>query len=165
MNKLEKEIQDCVGRNCLDRQHDIVCFNFSSAGFQECDVISVSKSGFIYEYEIKTSRADFGNDFRNKASKHERMENRHLNILKQEWQNVPNYFAFVCPTGIIPADKLPDYAGLYYYKDGYLLEVFKPPRLHNEYITMKILIELAKKLCRRLIYGCSYTEWQEKQVV
>ena len=31
---------------------------------QECDVISISKSNYIYEYEVKISRSDFKADFK-----------------------------------------------------------------------------------------------------
>jgi hypothetical protein len=33
--------------------------NITISEMQECDVISVSKSDYIYEYEVKISRADY----------------------------------------------------------------------------------------------------------
>lgn len=36
----------------------------------ESDYIAITKNGYVYEVEIKISRADFLNDFKHKEEKH-----------------------------------------------------------------------------------------------
>jgi hypothetical protein len=84
---------------------------------QECDVISVSKSDYIYEYEVKISRADYKKDF----------IKRNILIINENYTKtrkgelvylLPNYFNFVTPRDLITIDEVPDYAGLNLDEDG-----------------------------------------------
>ncbi|MCA8829413.1 hypothetical protein [Hymenobacter pini] len=71
----------------------------------EADVLVLRKTGYVAEYEVKVSRADFKADFR-KLSKHD--------FLKAGHQWCANEFWFACEEGLIQLDEVPEYAGLIY---------------------------------------------------
>jgi hypothetical protein len=66
------------------KHHRIVLPNSTTLFFWEADVISVANSGFVHEYEIKISRADYNQD----AEKHKH------NFIGHP-QNAPAYFWYV----------------------------------------------------------------------
>lgn len=106
----------------------------------ESDMISVTKSGYVHEYEIKISKKDFYADFL-KKEKHQVLkdgyyepseyEKKHIEIARHNELNGlsnqyikkltsdnkiklnrPNYFWYVIPDGLIDLSKIPDYAGI-----------------------------------------------------
>ena len=92
--------------------HSPITSHITIFGKNECDCISISKSDYIYEYEIKISRADFKKDF---------TKIKHTNIINENYTKVrkgetfyllPNYFNFVTPRDLIKLEEVPDYAGL-----------------------------------------------------
>lgn len=102
----------------------------------ECDVLSLNKSGYLTEYEVKISRSDFKADSRK----------RKILFYKQCYStfNQPNKFYYCCPPGLIKADEVPKFAGLIYVSDK--LEVIKTaPFMHKELIKKERVIE---KFCR-----------------
>lgn len=56
-----KEIQQAICKHQVLKYHPIVCENISP-NMYEHDVLSVSKSGYTYEFEVKISRQDFLKD-------------------------------------------------------------------------------------------------------
>lgn len=120
----------------------------------ESDKLIKTKSGLIYEFEIKISRSDFKNDFK-KKDRHIILEGvqTHLPIfetLNPIYQKMyeknylvsnfkkPNYFYYAVPDGLITVDEVPEYAGLIYIipDDGeYHFTWFRiakqAPKLHN----------------------------------
>lgn len=130
-----KEIQIAIGKRQVLYFHSPVCENISF-GFEEMDVMSVTKSGLICEFEVKISRSDFKADF--KKIKHQ----YHANGLKK---HLPNYFSYVCPKGLILESELPKYAGLYYYEAGQIDEIVKPPRIHS---IKRDIVKIMEKVCR-----------------
>lgn len=91
----------------------------------ESDYMAISRSGYTYEAEIKISHNDFLNEAKNKKRK--------LSVLRGEREEKrPNYFYYVCPTGIISVEELPDYAGLIYINDNRFTVVVNAPKLHKE---------------------------------
>ena len=78
----------------------------------ESDYLAITKSGYVYEVEIKISRADFSNDFKHKENKHLLLESD--TMIKTHPQGCPNYFYYAVPDGLISADDVPKYAGLMY---------------------------------------------------
>lgn len=114
-----------------------------------------TKAGYIYEFEIKISRADYQNDFKHKADKHlllnsklkqpsESLQQELLdNLLKHESKRypgitkeqvhtypdgtmVPNYFYYAVPDGMLQPDEVPPYAGLIY------ITTEKYPKYHRD---------------------------------
>lgn len=97
----------------------------------ESDVLKFTKSGYVYEFEIKISRADFKNDFKNKKKKHTLLEDKNSENSKR-----PNYFYYVVPKDMIDVEDVPDYAGLLYvfphsFGTFSFIEVKKAPSLHK----------------------------------
>ena len=127
----------------------------------ESDKLLETKSGYIYEFEVKISRADFKNDFKHKQAKHlvlmgsEKSGKTHLPCYEQmiEWnkhnpgsiekrygndprylvdaQKKPNYFYYAVPEGLISVEDIPEYAGLVYVTQSNIQIIKKAPRLHS----------------------------------
>lgn len=73
----------------------------------ESDFIAVTNSGYIREFEIKLSLNDFYND----AKK----ENRYTGQTKYDFLlsgKGPCEFYYIFPEGLIPFDKIPEWAGI-----------------------------------------------------
>jgi len=104
----EKEIQLILLLHLPSRKYNIP--NFQPFGWYEADILSITQSDYIYEYEIKTSSTDFCADFTNKRYKHMLLEGK----LKPSYHNIPRKFFFVCPDGLIDISRIPQYAGLVY---------------------------------------------------
>ena len=127
----------------------------------ESDKLIQTRSGLFYEFEIKVSRSDFKNDFKNKPDKHIILEGKEeflpsygkiLDENKHIWEKYyrvadkkkPNFFYYAVPEGLIDETEVPEYAGLIYvlpegekktrggeWCDGFYI-VKKAPKLHNE---------------------------------
>lgn len=103
----------------------------------ESDYLAVMRSDIVHEVEIKISRADFKNDVKNKKQKHLLLENG--NGVGGYSGEMPNYFYYAVPNGLIEVDEVPEYAGLLYVnpcgvkivKQGRMLttEKFDPTKL------------------------------------
>jgi hypothetical protein len=108
----EKTVQDAVYVHCAIKNHEIMVPN-SQLFKWESDMVSVTRTGFIHEFEIKVTRADFKQD-----AKKERARLLLDPVVKGYFQNYPcsrpNYFHYVVPDGLITANEIPEYAGLIY---------------------------------------------------
>lgn len=96
------------------------CPNFTPGRWWECDLWAVTKAGYVVEYEIKLSLADFTADRRKETTHRVRVEGRN------EWRRqnkhdllaagdcVPSRFFFAVPESLFDAirPKLPPFAGL-----------------------------------------------------
>lgn len=71
----------------------------------EADLVALTRSGFLHEYEIKTTKADYLRDFRAKIGKHGQMEHKSFELK-------PNYFWVVAAFEIERIEDFPPYAGL-----------------------------------------------------
>lgn len=101
----------------------------------ESDKLIETRSGLIYEYEIKVSKSDYKNDFKNKKDKHVILEGKEERIPSYEEHKKrfnyygndlsdtyyrtenfkkPNYFYYAVPEGMIDVSEVPSYAGLIY---------------------------------------------------
>lgn len=126
----EKRIQHKLSGYLLGKGHDVVIPNVSwSWLYWEADLISVTKAGYMYEFEIKITRSDFEADFRKR--KHQDLKRGAKNI------RIPNYFSYVAPLVAMPLC-VPDYAGLYEVrKSGWydheleLVTIRKPALIHR----------------------------------
>jgi len=121
----------------------------------ESDKLLWTKAGYIYEFEIKISRADYKNDFKHKADKHlllsskmpkesgpvqedlfdhllKHEQKRYPGITKEQLHTypentkLPNYFYYAVPEGLLEPDEVPPYAGLIYITTG------KGPKYHRD---------------------------------
>jgi hypothetical protein len=78
-NSKSKNIEASLCMYLYEKSHSPISTHVTISEMQECDVISVSKSDYIYEYEVKISRADYKKDF---IKKHTHIINE--NTPKQE---------------------------------------------------------------------------------
>ena len=102
---------------------DVLTYHFLSASTKkyniynlfvytwESDYLAVTNSNYVYECEIKVTRADFFNDLKNKKEKHQILESE-TNFGCER----PNYFYYAVPEGLVSAEEVPAYAGLIYVK-------------------------------------------------
>lgn len=94
----------------------------------ESDCLYITQNMIAYEVEIKVSRSDFKRDFK-KQKKHfalSRATKMHIN-------NIPNYFYYACPDGLIKKEEVPEYAGLIYvYENTGMSFIKAAPKLHGE---------------------------------
>ena len=149
-----KDIQDVLMIDNYSKPLQIT--NYSGIGF-EADVLMITKAKLVYEYEIKTSRADFKKDF-TKISKHKIYSDKNPHLVKQRnYPKKPNYFYYVCVEGLIKVSEIPSYAGLIYItKKGLSKEIKKAPKLHSYKFPDSMVWQIATTLTARIKFGCSY---------
>jgi hypothetical protein len=91
----------CLERTIQTSQKKV--FPNTYLGRYEADIFELTRSGYLYEYEVKISRADFFAE-KKKTGKVEKLKDG----------SRCNYFYYLVPDGLITADECPDYAGLIY---------------------------------------------------
>lgn len=155
--------------------HEYVLTNSYIFGW-ESDYFGMAKqSGYFYEIEIKISKSDFKNDFKNKTVKHLCLSNGHKDIisipqkeaqryiypkghiklgyspLKYKNNIIPNRFYYAVPEELVNKiiDLLPKYAGLLVIKNNYCEEIKNAPLLHKK----KNLPLLMPILFKKYYYG------------
>lgn len=138
--RLTKElIKDMYNRGNKIQLSNIYLFKWES------DVFNLSKSDIVTEYEIKVSRSDFFADF-NKTEKHKVLEDAHLKgILNND---MPQYFYYATPKGLLSVDEIPDYAGLVEFNGSYFDKKKEAPKLHS----IKFQPEFWEVLAMKLYY-------------
>ena len=149
------EIQESILKEyCLGKPLAIT--NYSGTTGFEADVLMVAKSGFAYEYEVKTSRSDFKKDF-SKVAKHKHLQNPKVPLRgKRGYPLAPNYFYYVCVDGLIRKDEIPKYAGLIHIVAGIPVIMVRAPRLHSHKLTEHLKQRIGTTLSFRSIFGSSY---------
>lgn len=138
MSLSETRIQQILMPALMSKRHNFVVPNVYFFAW-ESDMVSVSTSGFVSEYEIKISPSDFIADFK-KKQKHDALDKRLTNSKK----GLPNYFWYVCPPYTIKPEDLPSYAGLIYLDEKRIQTVKQAPRLHVRKITQDQMWKLGK---------------------
>ena len=143
----------------------------------EMDLLSVNRSGFSNEYEIKLSRSDYLKD-RQKEAKHANLLSTYTMSRKEKgWKlhnNTPNYFWYVTYGFEIEP---PDYAGWMAvnvcedYRRNYLVLKMKKkaPRLHAGLVGDERMIMMGRLLAYRLSHAYrklyKYSERKETPVM
>ena len=139
----ERDAQLAIKHNREGRGHKFIVPNIQL--FQgEADLISITRSGYIHEYEIKRTLSDFRADFKNKPSKHDAIKSR------DPKRYSPAYFWSAIDEEVIEKCEVPDYAGLIKIQNlhgHYFMRIIKEaPRLHREKANDKFLIMLGEKM-------------------
>ena len=109
----EFEIQNSLWFDLHRKNHLPIVPNFTPVNYHECDMWSLTKSGYYQEHEIKISKADYKKDAK-KIKKHKMLEGKH--------ENAPRQFWYVFPKMLVDEKEIPDYAGLKLW-DGFNFEV------------------------------------------
>jgi hypothetical protein len=89
----------------------IVVDRFRPDGWLEMDVCEVSAAGFMSEFEIKLSRADFAAD-RDKVIIRDEVAHTKHGLLARHDVRGPCRFWFIVPLGLVEVEQLPPWAGL-----------------------------------------------------
>jgi hypothetical protein len=151
----ERMIQNALHRFRTD--HVVTVPNINMA-WGESDLLSVTRSGYIYDHEIKITRADFKADFGvngykltsiTKANKHD-----DLRLAATRQRPLPNYFMYVAPVDLLTIHDVPSYAGLMVWQAsqapfGVLEIVKKAPLLHKRKINEETWQQIARALMFR----------------
>ena len=99
----------------IGERGDIIIPNYY-LGMWEADVLRIRRSGLVYEYEVKTTRHDYFNDFKKEVGgRYTPLVNKHKEL--ENGTRECNRFFFVVPENLITKDEVPVYAGLVYYKE------------------------------------------------
>ena len=168
-NSSSKNIEAGLVMDLYQKGHSPITTHFKNVGFAECDVLSITKSNYICEYEVKISRSDFKADF--KKPKHKLITEKKFVNETVKWPYYGgNYFYFVVPENLITVDELPDYAGLIYVrnaqfgyndypsgelkvKDIMVYEIIKKaPLLHKAKASNDFIRSLAHQLTCKLVF-------------
>lgn len=150
-----KEIQHALCKMLVGNGHHAVCENF---GYHcgEMDVVSMSKSGALREYEIKVSRADFKADKKKKT--------KHIRYGQSDNWYAPNYFTYVCPDGLIKEAEVPEYSGLWYYSNGEFDVIKESPRIHKYACDrFKVITKMLRLNIERKYLGASFVTVRERK--
>lgn len=139
---LTKEIQSIICKAEIQKGN-LVAENVNYLFAGELDVCSVSKAGYVHEFEVKVSRADFKADA--KKRKWHYYDYAH-EASKQAWFiKAPNYFTYVCPEGMIKPEELKPWQGLIYLLPDNSIQVVK-----KSTIIHKVKFDLPKLLTKML---------------
>lgn len=171
------ELTDTIVSSMFKRGFYAYCTNFTGDWYCETDVIGINNNQYVFEYEVKRSMADFQGEFRNKKDKHLRLsgeqledEYRHGIRIKNKIK-IPNRYYFACEKDLIPIEKIPKYAGLFYISRfewaencfNYIYDIVKrAPLLHKEKADDMLWRAIANTLSQRMVTGSSYIYHRNK---
>lgn len=128
----------------------------------ESDFLGVSKTQYLFDYEIKLSRSDFRADFSkigyvtgHGAMEHGREMSRHEFLLSGKG---PNRFYYVFPEGMLADDEVPSWCGIIVVKEVKTYSgrtVIRPSKkreaklLHKNKLELWQIEKIARSLCYR----------------
>lgn len=146
---MTKDIQKAIAMLEIEKGN-IVTENFNYFFIGELDVVSLNKSGYVSEFEVKISRSDFKAD--SKKRKWYFFDNK---IEKQ----IPNYFWYACPDGLIMPHEIKPYMGLIYYSEKGFIVIQKPKIIHKfKHDVVKLLTKIARQNNWKQYFGaCQLT--------
>lgn len=155
----ESQIQQLISDEyCIKKRHELSVPNITTChDFWEADLLSLTKTYFLHEFEIKTTRSDWAKEKRlieNQSD--EGCKFRRATVLLNQHNrnddcgNSPNYFWLCAPSGVIKEDEIPEYAGLievYEFRKKQRIMVKKnAPRLHNGKASDKVMFSMMRSL-------------------
>lgn len=151
----ERQIQLGILRD-LGASIVCACPNYTPAKWWECDLWTVTRSGYAVEYEIKLSARDFRADRAKIQRRWNGVEVTHHTKHERVGEAIgPSRFFYVVPRDLVPAieAKLPEWAGL-----GVCTERGGDPRAwYTEVRTAKVLHRV--KVPRREIVLAQRRMW------
>jgi hypothetical protein len=153
-----KEVSEHVQKYLYEHSNIYQACNYNKTGYQEADILAVTKALLVTEIEIKVSRSDFIADFK-KSYKHIILSGR----INTQFSKIPNRFYYACPSCLIYEQDIPEYAGLIWVSDNGSVEVKKKaPLLHKEKAGIKLMDGMLSNLTAKVIFGCQYMTYKNK---
>jgi hypothetical protein len=148
----ERDIQNAIFRD-HNTSHVLICPNYTPAGWHECDVFAVTKAGYMTEWEIKLTKADFKKDSKKtetetyltrlNESRGIQRKTKHDRLAAADIMG-PSRFFYVLPEGVIDDQDVPMWAGIIRAssnpKSGrvHLNKTREAPRLHKQTISQLV---------------------------
>jgi hypothetical protein len=125
--------------------------------YSEADLITVQKSGYVNEIEIKLNKADLKRDFKKRKHKY---FNEAVSLKKQKGRcltsrylsHMPNYFWFAFPLSVLPVIdfEIPDYYGLITIREddfqGWPNVYRRAKIMHKQKVSNKQIAQIARSL-------------------
>ena len=148
----ESKMQAVLMRWAMEeKKHQLVIPNNTILYSWEADLISVTKTWLVHEFEVKVSRADFLKD-KKKRHKHYSLE------MGKSFSHTPNYFWYAVSGFKVELHEVPSYAGLMRVEKNehptyfsYTMKVEKPaPRIHTGKLREKYRIDAGRWLSYKL---------------
>lgn len=123
-------------------------------GRNESDILRITKSYYVHEYEVKTSRQDFLNEKRKRGKQLKHKAYMHEGTVYNELRK-PNYFSFVCPEDLISEEDVNSiniHYGLFYVMPQYygVSKIKAPKRLHPKKFDPKNFEAMSRRLMFKL---------------
>lgn len=117
-------------------------------GRWEADLLRVDRDGVLTEFEVKTSRPDFFNDFKKGFRRYDNSTySKHDRIAEGKRCSL---FYFVVPANMVSKDEIPQNIGLLYvHPDGTILMEKRATRIKEFKMSEKMWKEIAFKLWYR----------------
>jgi hypothetical protein len=143
MSPTEGKVQRAMFKPLADRGYSHVTPNVHLYGW-ESDVVAITSSGYLVEYEIKLSRSDFQRDRR--KSRHAALMKCYKGSKGKRSGSVPSRFLYATTPGLVSPNDLPEYAGLTYVSPDGLDKQESAPRLTKSKARKSHRTTLAKSL-------------------
>ena len=155
----EAEIQQVLSDEyCIIKRHELSVPNITTVhGFWESDLLSMTKSYMLHEFEIKTTRSDWLKEKKAiEGLSDSRCKIRRCDALYKQLNEdtdlgiAPNYFWLCGPINVFLEGEIPDYAGfieIYEFRRKSRIRVIKTaPKLHKGKASDKIMFSMMRSL-------------------
>lgn len=170
----ENEIQDILANDLIDKGHMLIVPNTTALSpvwtyGGEADLLSVTRSGYLHEYEIKRTRSDLLTELKSrnyerdngrcpnthKRRKHQGMEK--VLIGQEDPKGCPSRFHIVLPPNIYDPDEIPDHWGIHQLRNhdisGTRIEKDRMAKqIHNEKVKREVMLKITRNLTTRYWY-------------
>ena len=156
-NTDSKEIKCSLMHYYRNKRSMLACCEIYVLHGRIADFLADSKKN-VFEVEIKTSRSDFIQEFKNKKDKHDSYNNKNF-IKKHDWQKRPNYFYICVPGYLLEFVKeyielnYPNYGVMLYDPEGWyadrIMVIKRAKKLHNKYESR--IDDINKKLSHEIL--------------
>lgn len=138
---------DIIRRLMWGRHRRTWCLpNYTPHGWFECDVMNISNAGYMQEFEVKVTKADFLAD----SAKQDRLGLKHERLAVGDVRG-PRQFYFCVPDDLAQFVEIPRWAGLLLFRSrGKQMPieqvVRQAPMLHSTKVDQKVR-DHAKSVC------------------
>lgn len=173
----ESEVQEIHTSRLGEKGHGIYISNFHGRFKGEVDVLSVTRSNYCYEHEIKVSRSDLLSELRavkaegescsrNKCRKHAEisalLEDEKWDLFQKRSRSevkepskiwVPNRYYLVCPEEIVDLDEddIPEHWGVYFVGERrQFLDEYQTPRRIVKVRKAQMIHD--KEICEKMLF-------------
>lgn len=157
----EAAAQDALCLEFIRQRRHCVTVPNTHVFYWESDLLSVTESMVVHEFEIKVSRSDLMRELvpsqrsAVKVRRHHMLATRHTSARRRRRVLIPNYFWMAVHESVeFSQDLIPDYSGILIVGAGGCAILRKAPRLHT--------LKLPEDQFRYMSRGVSLRYWQKR---